>query len=165
MASASSAQAPSRSLRPASRPEGIAPPQAARTAKPATASKPAPPTPARRAASSGGGTQSAKPAAKPAAGTAKPKVNKQAVASWQQGIARALVRANRRPKTTATGRVALIISVTPAGRLASVRVARSSGNKTLDRAAVANVKRARLPRAPKGFGQIATVRFTYDFTR
>ena len=165
MASASSAQAPSRSLRPAPRPEGLASPQAARAAKPAKATKPAAATPARRAASSGGGTQSAKPAAKPAAGTTKPKVSKQAVAAWQQGIARALVRANRRPKTTATGRVALIISVTPTGRLASVRIARSSGNRTLDNAAVANVKRARLPRAPKGFGQAATVRFTYDFTR
>lgn len=164
-ASASSAQAPARSLRPVHRPDGLAP-EPARTT---TAEKPKPKKPAAqaaRAASSGGGkvkkpsAAASKPAAKP-----NQKASKQALAKWQSGIARALQRSNRPPKTKATGRVALVLSVAPNGRLVSVRVAGSSGSKVLDQAAIANVKRARFPKAPAGFGQTATVRFTYQFSR
>lgn len=168
VATAASPQAPARSLRPSPRPEGLAPPPVVRKAqpvKPKAAPKPkaqaqsAPP----RAAT---GTAKAKPAAKPASKPkSKPGVSKQAIAKWQSGIASALARANRPPRTRATGRVTLRITVAPNGRLSGVSVTRSSGNSTLDKAAVANVKRARFPRAPNGFGQTATVRFTYDFTR
>ena len=168
VATAASPQAPARSLRPSPRPEGLAPPpvvRQAQTARPKAAPKPkaqaqsAPP----RAAT---GTAKAKPAAKPAAKPKpKPGVSKQAIAKWQSGIASALARANRPPSTSATGRVTLSITVAPNGRLSGVSVTRSSGNSTLDKAAVANVKRARFPRAPRGFSQTATVRFTYDFTR
>jgi protein TonB len=166
VATAASPQAPARSLRPSPRPERLAPPPVERQtqpAKPKAAPKPkaqaqsAPP----RAAT---GTTKAKPATKPKA-QPKPGVSKQAIAKWQSGIASALARANRPPRTSATGRVTLSITVAPNGRLSGVSVTRSSGNSTLDKAAVANVKRARFPRAPNGFGQTATVRFTYDFTR
>lgn len=164
-ASATSSQAPTQSLRPVPRPEGLAPEpaHAEATAKP-KAKKPAA-RPSRAVAS--GGSKATKPSATVAKPAAKPnpKASKQALAKWQSGIARALQRSNRPPKTTATGRVALVLSVAPNGRLVSVKVAGSSGSKVLDQAAIANVKRARFPKAPAGFGQTATVRFTYQFSR
>jgi protein TonB len=165
----SSALAPLVAPRPVARPGDLA--SVPRAAPPAPEPKPAPPRATKPAAKT-----ATKPAAKPAAEASKDAAKagsaetagtagsgKEALGKWQSSIASALARAHRPPRTTATGRVTLQITVTPGGQLASVGILRSSGQDVLDKAALANVRRARLPKAPKGQSQTATVRFTYAF--
>lgn len=67
---------------------------------------------------------------------------------WGAAILNRIERQKRR--AGAKGRVRLRISVGVNGALSSVQVITTSGNPSLDRAAVATVRRARLPRAPRG---------------
>lgn len=74
-----------------------------------------------------------------------------AMARWGGSIRSAVERRKTYPANTrARGRVVLTVAVSSSGKLASVRVKRSSGNRALDKAAVAAVKRARFAKAPKG---------------
>jgi protein TonB len=68
---------------------------------------------------------------------------------WGAQITAALRRAHRPPRGV-RGTTQLVIAITPAGRVTAVSVAASSGNARLDQSAIAAVKRARFPRAPKG---------------
>ncbi|MCK0149079.1 energy transducer TonB [Marivita sp. S6314] len=140
------AYAPTASLRPEAR--------TVRRAAPAKA-KPAPSAarPAQTARGSGQSSSSAvapKTKAPAAAGPSKAQLA-QAQASWGAKIRSSVARAQRYPNgTRARGTVKLQISVSPAGRVVGVSVVQSSGDRRLDKAALAAVKRARLPRAPKG---------------
>ena len=70
---------------------------------------------------------------------------------WGAGIHAAVARALRYPSgARGNGTVRVRIAVSPRGRVQSIRVLRSSGDPRLDRAAIAAVKSARLPRAPTG---------------
>ncbi|MCC1480225.1 cell envelope integrity protein TolA [Roseibaca sp. Y0-43] len=73
-----------------------------------------------------------------------------ALAEWGGRIRAAVLRAQTRPRTNASGVVRLRLAVTAAGQLAGVSITGSSGNAALDQAAVRAVQRARLPRAPGG---------------
>ncbi|WP_371037299.1 TonB family protein, partial [Rhodosalinus sp. FB01] len=157
----SSPHAPGLSRRPAPRPETLetAPARSAARPSPAPAARPAPPEAptggrgaapqSQQAEGAGGGasagrTRATEQAAQGASG-------QKLVARWGGQIVAAIERQKRYPSgTRAAGRVRLAILVAPAGRLAGVSVRGSSGNAQLDRAAVAAVQRARLPRAPNG---------------
>ena len=65
------------------------------------------------------------------------------------GAIRARIERQKRP-AAAKGKVRLRVVAHSAGRLSSVKLVSSSGISALDAAALATVKRARLPRAPKG---------------
>ena len=123
-------RAPDRSLRPEARTARAQPTAPARTERAATVS-PAAPGPSKAA-------------------------QERARTTWGAGIRTAVARAQRYPRgTTATGVVQIRISVTPAGRLAGVRILRSSGDAVLDRAALRAAQSARLPRAPGGLNASA----------
>lgn len=68
---------------------------------------------------------------------------------WGAQITAALRRAHRPPRGV-RGTTQLMIAITPSGRVTAVSVAASSGNARLDQSAIAAVKRARFPHAPKG---------------
>jgi len=68
---------------------------------------------------------------------------------WGAQITAALRRAHRPPRGV-PGTTQLMIVITPAGRVTGVSVTASSGSPRLDQSAIAAVKRARFPRAPKG---------------
>ena len=143
--------APLASLRPESRPERrVAAPSAASPAqtakgngaKPVTAAAPA------RAA----------PVAKGPSAAQLARLEQQ----WGAQITSALRRAHRPPRGAA-GTVKLVIAITPAGHVAGVSLAGSSGNTRLDQAALAAVKRARFPRAPEGLNK-SSYRFSQRLT-
>ena len=69
---------------------------------------------------------------------------------WGGGIRAAIQRRQSNPGTRAQGTVQLRLQVNASGGLVSVSIAQSSGNSTLDRAAISAVQRASLPRAPSG---------------
>jgi protein TonB len=72
------------------------------------------------------------------------------MATWGRGIQRAIARQSVQGRGLPKGTVLLVLSVETNGRIASIRLGRSSGHDTLDKAAIAAVGRARLPAAPKG---------------
>lgn len=143
--------APLASLRPETRPERrVAAPSAAR--------------PAQTAKGSGAKATTAKAPARAAPVAKGPSTAQLALLEQQWGaqITTALRRAHRPPRGP-KGTVKLVISISPAGRVASVSLAASSGNSRLDQAALAAVKRARFPRAPEGLTK-SSYRFSQRLT-
>jgi protein TonB len=81
-------------------------------------------------------------------------------AQWGAAIQSKVRRNATSPRGAGAGRTKLALSIAPSGVLESVRVVASSGNATLDQAALSAVKRARrFARAPKGLTKPA-----YTFT-
>ena len=76
---------------------------------------------------------------------------KKLLSRWGASIRNRVDRQKRYPRgTRAYGTTVLRITVTRTGRLVGVTVAKSSGDTTLDSAAISAVQRARFPAAPKG---------------
>ena len=71
-----------------------------------------------------------------------------ALAQWGGGIRNAIQR--QQGRASGRGVVHVQLSVSAGGQLANVFVTQSSGNASLDNAALQAVRRARLPRAPAG---------------
>ena len=155
---AESRTAPIASLRPELRPDVV-------TAKPAPARTPqSAPRPAQTAKGSGSKptTATASTRAAPvASGPSKAQLAR-LEQQWGAQITSALRRAHRPPRGTA-GTVKLVIAITPAGQVAGVSLAASSGNSRLDQAALAAVNRARFPRAPEGLTK-SSYRFSQRLT-
>lgn len=146
--------APTVSVRPELRP---APPKPTRTTSSSAA------RPAQKAKGAGGQSKaSAKPSKAPAATGPSAAQLARLEQTWGAQISAALRRAHRPPRG-AQGSVTLVLSITPAGRVAGVSVAQSSGNARLDRAALAAAKRARFPRAPDGLSK-SSYRFSQRLT-
>ncbi|UWR90504.1 energy transducer TonB family protein [Phaeobacter inhibens] len=78
---------------------------------------------------------------------------------WGCAIISRIERQKRPPRGGGEGTVRLHLTVSTQGRLMTVSITRSSGNAKVDQAAVAAVKRARVPRAPK-----ALAPGSYSFT-
>jgi protein TonB len=166
-------------LRPKPRPDPRPEPAAKPAPKPAKPAKPA--QPAATAPDPAKPPKPAKPA-KVAAAAAKPGAaatgtgtgnaakaapsDKALVKTWGAAI-RARVEARKAYPPAAkgaTGTTTLSLTVSTAGRLLSVSVAKSSGNRALDAAAIKAAKSAgRFPAAPKGIGS-GTHRFTLPLT-
>jgi protein TonB len=73
------------------------------------------------------------------------------MAQWGGRVRGSVERTKRYPRGNRdSGRVTLRITLSHAGRLQGVTVARSSGHDALDRAALAAVQQARFPAAPRG---------------
>ena len=73
------------------------------------------------------------------------------MARWGWAIRSSIERRKKYPAGThAKGTVSLAITVANSGALAGLTIAKSSGDASLDRAAMEAVKRARLPKAPAG---------------
>lgn len=157
-APAASPAAPRASLRPELRPR-------VRTERSPARSEPqAAPQPAQQARGTGGRPATAEAPARTAPVATGPSTAQlaQLEQQWGARITSALRRAHRPPRGV-QGTVQLVISITPAGRVAGVSVAASSGNSRLDQSALAAVNRARFPRAPEGLTQTA-YRFSQRLT-
>ena len=137
------------STRPQLRP--APPPQAVAKAKPKPTVKKKSSS-AKRQVAAGAGNGKAAGKKKQAKAPAKRQASSPAAkARWGGSIRSAVERRKKYPANTrARGRVVLTVAVSSNGRLASVKVKRSSGNRTLDKAAVSAVQRARFKAAPKG---------------
>jgi protein TonB len=73
------------------------------------------------------------------------------MARWGARIRRSVERRKRYPRgTVAHGTVQIQLTVTISGQLVALRLRRSSGDASLDAAALDAVRRARFPRAPDG---------------
>lgn len=109
-------------------------------------------TSAKRQVASGAGAGKAAGKKKKAKAPAKRQASSPAAkARWGGSIRSAVERRKAYPANTrARGKVVLTVAVSSNGRLASVKVKRSSGNRALDNAALRAVKRARFKAAPKG---------------
>ncbi|GAA6200454.1 TonB family protein [Aquicoccus sp. SU-CL01552] len=116
-------------------------------------------TAGQRAAGTGGGAVAGSGKAKVTSGATKAKVAAlQQV--WGAKIRNRVERAKRHPGGRKAGRVTVALNVTRGGKLAGVSVRKSSGNASLDKAAVSAVRRAgRFPKAPDGLTKAA-----YTFT-
>ncbi|MEY8802049.1 energy transducer TonB [Leisingera sp. XS_AS12] len=68
---------------------------------------------------------------------------------WGAAIIARVERQKRQPRRGAKGTTRLRLTVSSAGRLVAVSIAKSSGNAELDQAALRAVRKARMPRAPK----------------
>lgn len=132
-------------LRPAPPPRAVAKAKAKPAAKKKSSS-------AKRQVATGAGKGKAAGKKKVAKAPAKRQASSPAAkARWGGSIRSAVERRKKYPANTrARGRVVLTVAVSTNGRLASVRIKRSSGNRTLDKAAVSAVQRARFKAAPKG---------------
>lgn len=141
---AASAQAVATSPRPTVRPDRPAPPPQA------AAPAPAAPTPPRAAEGSGGGATAGAAATPAPQQTGLSSAARQSLmASWASRIQGRIERA--RPRVQGAGSVLLRLTITRDGRLASVGLARSSGDARVDQAAIQAVQRAgRFPAAPDG---------------
>ncbi|OWY17120.1 hypothetical protein B6V73_09770 [Thioclava sp. JM3] len=74
--------------------------------------------------------------------------------SWGGDIRARIERAKQTPSGAGAGRVIVALNIARDGRLIGASVAQSSGNATLDRAALEAVRRAgRFPAAPQGLGK------------
>lgn len=108
---------------------------------------PSAPAPARVAQGNGdGATQGSapQPSAQPALSPAE---RQGLMAGWGAQIHAQIAR--RQPAVTASGRVTVQLAVAPSGQLVGLGIAASSGNATLDQAALDAVRRAgSFPRAP-----------------
>lgn len=113
---------------------------------------------AQRAAGSGGGPAAG--AGGSAQGATVSKAQREsAMASWGARIRSRVERRKTYPRAArrATGTAIVSIRVTAQGQLAGVGLARSSGNATLDQAALQAVRRAgRFPAAPAGISGTQT---------
>ena len=73
------------------------------------------------------------------------------VSKWGAAIRNRVERRKRYPSgTRASGKAVVRITASPKGRLISAKLGRSSGDARLDRAALEAVRRAGVPKAPKG---------------
>lgn len=107
---------------------------------------------AQRAAGSGGGAAAGASGGASEA-TLSPSQRQSAMARWGAQIRSRVERRKTYPRAArrASGTAVVSIRVTPAGQLAGVGLARSSGNSALDQAALQAVQRAgRFPKAPAG---------------
>ncbi|NIY79179.1 TonB family protein [Celeribacter sp. HF31] len=102
---------------------------------------------ATRAAGAGGGVQAGQAQSAQAAGLSKA-ARQSALSKWQSVVRSRIERRKRAPRRGGSGTVTLLIKVAHSGALQSVSVSKSSGNATLDNAAIAAVRSARLPAAP-----------------
>lgn len=136
------------------KPEPAAKAERAPVPEPPTPSKPA--KPASKAKPSTAAQAASKPAVAAGSGkaeqTSKPgKSTQKLMARWGGQIRVAIERRKRYPSgTRASGTVKLSVAVHSSGKLASVRVVRSSGDARLDKAAVLAVTKARFRAAPDG---------------
>ncbi|WP_052262002.1 cell envelope integrity protein TolA [Leisingera sp. ANG-M1] len=83
---------------------------------------------------------------------------------WGAAIISRIERQKRQPRGGGKGTVRLHLTVSTQGHLMAVTVSQSSGNAKVDQAAVAAVKSARMPRAPKALapgGYSFTFRTTF----
>ena len=79
------------------------------------------------------------------------KTSPQAKSRWGAAIRRNIARRKRMPSgIKASGTVKIMISVSSTGRLVGSRITKRSGHAALDQAAIAAVRQARYPKAPKG---------------
>ncbi|SLN56580.1 Gram-negative bacterial tonB protein [Aquimixticola soesokkakensis] len=144
---------PKPAAKAASKPQPKAQPKAAPKTAPKNAPKNAPasaPSKAQKAAGSGGGQQAGQSQSAQAATLSKSERNS-LIAQWGARIRSSIDRAKRVPRGAGSGSVTLTVVVSSAGALQGVSVTSSSGNATLDAAAVEAVQRARkFPKAPKG---------------
>ncbi|MEO0937174.1 MAG: TonB family protein [Pseudomonadota bacterium] len=146
--------APILSARPALRPRAIEEAGEARAAarRQAAAQTPRPNPPAGRAQpaqtrGSNSGQASASANTSAAGSTPARQAGNAAASNYPGLVARAINRV-RKPSIGVTGSVAVEFSIASNGRLAFARVARSSGNAQVDKAAVQIFRRARFPRPP-----------------
>ncbi|MFN3722291.1 MAG: TonB family protein [Paracoccaceae bacterium] len=139
--------------RPATAPKPEPTPKAKTQAKPKPAAKsPSAAQPAARAAGSGGGAQAGAGGTAQAATLSKSRQN-DLKASWGASIRNRVERRKSYPSAAggASGTVTVRLSVSRAGQLGGVSVAKSSGNAALDQAALRAVQAAgRFPAAPAG---------------
>ncbi|MDP2080477.1 MAG: energy transducer TonB [Pseudotabrizicola sp.] len=157
--------APEHTQRPKSRPDN--PATASKVAeKPKPAAKPAAKSssaaqPAQRAAGSGGGAQAGTGGSAQSATLTKARQN-DLKAGWGASIRTRIERRKSYPTGAggASGTVTVRLTVSRAGQLAGVAVAKSSGHAALDQAAVRAVQAARsFPAAPAGLTEAS-----YTFT-
>lgn len=106
---------------------------------------------AQKAAGAGGGRQAGQSGAQSAATLSKGQ-QARLISVWGGQIRARIDRAKRAPSgARLRGRVVLRLTVQPSGSISAVSIAKSSGHKALDQAAIGAVKRAgRFARAPKG---------------
>lgn len=139
--------------RPATAPKTDPAPKAKAQAKPKPAAKsPSAAQPAARASGSGGGAQAGAGGTAQAATLSKSRQN-DLKASWGASIRSRVERRKSYPSAAggASGTVTVRLSVSRAGQLGGVSVAKSSGNAALDQAALRAVQAAgRFPAAPAG---------------
>ncbi|WGT50802.1 cell envelope integrity protein TolA [Thioclava nitratireducens] len=117
------------------------------------ASQPAPAQPKQQAKGQGdrgaAGDRRTAPAATLSAGQIR-----SLMGSWGGDIRARIERAKQTPSGAGAGRVIVALNIARDGRLIGASVAQSSGNATLDRAALEAVRRAgRFPAAPQGLGK------------
>lgn len=150
------APAPQTSLRPVQRPTELVKSQPTKrkaktqpTAKPKT-SKPANQSTAQKAIGTAqGATAGTKKNTNVA--TLSQAARQSLISKWGASIRNGVERRKRYPNgTRASGTAIVRLSISPQGRLLSAKLAKSSGDAKLDRAAVEAVQRARIPKAPKG---------------
>ncbi|MGI9389296.1 MAG: energy transducer TonB family protein [Boseongicola sp.] len=109
------------------------------------------PVPQQVAKGAGGGVTRGQSQNDVAAVAMSQSATKEAQAAWAAAIQRRIARHQRFPKRArGTGRVRLTMIIHSGGQMTDVRVAKSSGDKDFDRAAVAAAKKAApFPAAPK----------------
>lgn len=132
------------------------PKPAAKKKQPAAAARPA-----QQAAGSGGGAQAGADGSAQSATLSKARVN-DLKAGWGAAIRSRIERRKTYPGAArgASGTVTVRLTVSRAGALSGVSVARSSGNAALDEAAIKAVRAAgKFPSAPKGLNEAS-----YSFT-
>jgi protein TonB len=135
---APSAQAPDTAPRPAPRP--------------AAPARPRPAQPEQAAAGRDIGKTTG-PDAAPASQGVDAAARRQLMAQWGSGVHRAIARRKAYPRgTRASGTARIRLTLTDAGQLTALGVARSSGDAALDRAALDAVRAARYPAAPEELG-------------
>ncbi|MBW6416458.1 energy transducer TonB [Celeribacter sp. PS-C1] len=104
---------------------------------------------ATRAAGSGGGAQAGQAQSAQAAGLSQA-ARQSALSKWQSMIRSRIERRKRAPRGAGAGSVTLVLTIANSGALQQVSVTKSSGISALDSAALAAVRGARFPQAPKG---------------
>lgn len=150
---------PAAAPRPKPRPEAKAKPAASRPASEGSAGQTAAGVGGGAIAGVGGAAESA------TRSTAK---GKDAQAAWGSAIRARIERKKAYPRDAngAKGTVTLELSVSAAGTLVAMSVAKSSGSAALDAAALRAVKAAgRFPKAPKGMEGSATFMLPMSFKR
>lgn len=98
--------------------------------------------------------QNAGTTAKTATATLSRATRQKLISQWGGAIRSGVERRKRYPGgTSASGTAVVRLTVAPQGRLVSATLAKSSGDAKLNRAAVEAVRRARIPKAPKGLSK------------
>ncbi|MCL3882318.1 TonB family protein [Marivita sp. GX14005] len=150
-----SPSAPRASLTPQLRPK--------RQAEPAKPKAQSTPQTERKARGAGQGSTARQSAATRAASGPSAADRARLVQKWGAQVTSALRRAHRVPRGAGRGTVDLVLTLTPAGQVSAVSITASSGSARLDRAALAAVRLARFPPAPKGLTEPA-YRFSQRLT-